>query len=159
MITATRRLGFDAGHRVTRHESKCRNVHGHRYEVEVTIRGDLDPVGRVVDFGVVKAVIGSWIDRELDHGYIAHPDDWVPTVLQAEGLKVYRMPADLGEPTAENLAALIAAEGQRLLDEVGSGLTVFAVRVYETPNCWADWTYGASLSGEVGRTGDASEAL
>ncbi len=31
MITATRRVQFCAGHRVHRHESKCRNLHGHNY--------------------------------------------------------------------------------------------------------------------------------
>lgn len=139
MITCTRRLGFDAGHRVTRHESKCRNVHGHRYEVEITVKGNVDHAGRVVDFGVVKQVVGGWIDRDLDHGYIAASWDMIADGVAAEGLKVYRMPEHMGEPTAENLAALIASEGQRLLDGVKAGLTVSAVRVYETPNCWADW--------------------
>ncbi|RDS98986.1 6-carboxytetrahydropterin synthase QueD, partial [Burkholderia contaminans] len=42
----TRKLEFDAGHRIPDHRSQCRNLHGHRYVLEVTLRGDLvDPEG------------------------------------------------------------------------------------------------------------------
>jgi 6-pyruvoyltetrahydropterin/6-carboxytetrahydropterin synthase len=141
MIRCTRRLGIDAGHRVTRHESKCRNVHGHRYEVEITVEAPkLDHAGRVVDFGVMKEVVGGWLLDALDHGYLHAPWDALAEPMATEGLKTYRMPEHLGEPTAENIAALVAVEGQRLLNEVKAGLTVVAVRVYETPSCWADWT-------------------
>lgn len=138
MREATRRLEFDAGHRVTRHESKCRNAHGHRYVVEVTVGSPtLDEAGRVVDFGVVKDVVGAWIDGHLDHGYIAAVGDEVGAFIESQGQRVFWMPTDLGEPTAENIATLIKREATRLLSEVGS-LVVLRVRVYETPNCWAD---------------------
>jgi 6-pyruvoyltetrahydropterin/6-carboxytetrahydropterin synthase len=142
MITCTRKLEFDAGHRVTRHESKCAHVHGHRYVVEITCGADaLDAAGRVVDFGAVKAAVKPWLDDNLDHGYVHHPDDTVAVYLRAAGHKCFAMPADLGEPTAENIAALVARAAQRLLP-TGGGLTVQAVRVWETPNCRADWTAG-----------------
>ena len=34
MITCTRRIEFDAAHRILNHESKCKMLHGHRYVVE-----------------------------------------------------------------------------------------------------------------------------
>ena len=52
MHTITRRLEFDAGHRVYQHESKCNHVHGHRYVVEVEATGTLDGLGRIIDFSV-----------------------------------------------------------------------------------------------------------
>ena len=33
----TRRLEFDAGHRIPNHQSQCRHLHGHRYALEVTL--------------------------------------------------------------------------------------------------------------------------
>jgi 6-pyruvoyltetrahydropterin/6-carboxytetrahydropterin synthase len=139
VIEATRRIGIDAGHRVTRHESKCRHVHGHRYEVEVTVVApELDNAGRVVDFGRLKEVVGGWLLEKLDHGYIAAPWDGVADHLEAQGLKVYRMPLTQ-EPTAENIAAHVLEVAQYLL---GEPFTVTRVRVYETPNCWADATPG-----------------
>lgn len=136
--TCTRVLEMDAGHRVTQHESKCRNVHGHRYRFEVTVEADeLDNAGRVIDFGAVKALVGTWIDADLDHGYIFHPLDPVGHSLRDTGHKTFQMPDDLGEPTAENLATLVARKAQDLLG--GRGLRVVRVRCWETPNCWADW--------------------
>ena len=163
-VSATRRLEFDAGHRVMRHESRCAHLHGHRYRVDVTCSADaLDDVGRGVDFGVVKADVGGWIDEVLDHALLLHPDDPMvaPAVALQQGgvagprqlptvgggcwwpsARVVAMPDDLGEPTAENLATLVARLAVATLGP--RGLVVDRVRVYETPNCWADWRRDAT---------------
>ncbi len=139
--TCTRIFGIDVGHRVMRHESKCAHVHGHRYGIEVTCSApQLDSVGRVVDFSVVKELVGAWLDHHLDHGYAHHPDDPVGAYLAGIGQKTYAMPAEYGEPTAENIARLVARTAGKLL--LGYGIAVTHVRVYETPNCWADWRKG-----------------
>lgn len=138
MPQCTRRLEFDAGHRVMRHESKCRHVHGHRYRVDVTVASPgLDALGRVVDFGMVKDKVGGWIDDKLDHGYLMHPDDAIGNVIETADMKVFRMPHACPNPTAENLATVIGFEAGHLMAD--TGVTVIHVRVYETPNCWADW--------------------
>jgi 6-pyruvoyltetrahydropterin/6-carboxytetrahydropterin synthase len=93
-------------------------------------------VGRVIDFGVLKSIVGQWIDDRLDHGYLMHPDDLIGQHIRDQGFKVYAMPVDLGEPTAENLARLVLREATRLLAE--HPVVVRHVRVFETPNCWAD---------------------
>jgi len=139
--TCTRIFGIDVGHRVMRHESKCAHVHGHRYGIEVTCAAPaLDAVGRVVDFSVVKQVVGTWLDEALDHGYAHHPDDPVGAFLVERGQKTYAMPREYGEPTAENIARLVGHTAGQLLH--GYGIAVTHVRVYETPNCWADWRKG-----------------
>ena len=77
-ITAVRRLQFCAGHRVHLHESKCNNPHGHNYVIYLHAVADdnqLDSLGRVIDFGVLKQKIGSWIDEFWDHGFIYFIDD------------------------------------------------------------------------------------
>ena len=71
MITCTRRFQFCAGHRVHRHESKCRNLHGHNYVLFVTVTApELDSLGRVIDFSIIKGLVGDWIDSKWDHGFI-----------------------------------------------------------------------------------------
>jgi len=135
----TRRLEFDAAHRVMRHESKCRNLHGHRYVVEVTIEGDLDPLGRVVDFGVVKSVLGEWIDEWLDHGVVCNSRDTdLVALCQANEWKVVTIADE--NPTAEVLADFLVGIARNLLELPDSGLKVVGVRVWETPNCYADST-------------------
>jgi 6-pyruvoyltetrahydropterin/6-carboxytetrahydropterin synthase len=139
--TCTRIFGIDVGHRVMRHESKCAHVHGHRYGIEVTCSApQLDAVGRVIDFGVVKELVGSWLDDTLDHGYAHHPDDPVGEYLRTMGQRTFAMPPEYGEPTAENLARLVGTVAGELL--AGDGIEVTHVRIYETPNCYADWRKG-----------------
>ena len=65
-VYCTRRLEFDAAHRVLRHESKCATLHGHRYRVDIEVSAPKpDSAGRAVDFSVLKTIIGGWIDRYL----------------------------------------------------------------------------------------------
>ena len=37
----TTRMEFDAGHRIPNHKSVCKNLHGHRYAIEVTVKGEI----------------------------------------------------------------------------------------------------------------------
>ena len=63
MITCTRRIEFDAAHRILNHESKCKMLHGHRYVLEAEFTAKkLDKLGRIIDFGVIREVLGTWID-------------------------------------------------------------------------------------------------
>lgn len=131
----TRKLEFDAGHRLVGHESKCANLHGHRYVAEITVEANkLDKVGRVIDFGVVKGIVGQWLDTEWDHGMLLHEDDTATIKLcEAHGWKHYVLDR---EPTAENLSEHLFSVASRLL--LPQRVKVVRVRLYETPNCWAD---------------------
>ena len=40
----TTRMEFDSGHRIPNHKSVCKNLHGHRYAIEVTVKGKEEPV-------------------------------------------------------------------------------------------------------------------
>lgn len=146
IITATRKVGWDAAHRVLRHESKCGTLHGHRYTAEITCQApQLDDVGRVIDFGVMKEVIGTWIDENLDHTTICNDEDdnliaWCEAEARQKGKKApYIVPY---EPTAENIARLIHEVGTGLLKERGSLVQIVNIRIWETPNCFADYTTG-----------------
>lgn len=137
MITMTKRIEFDAGHRLMNHESKCRNLHGHRYAVEITIampeRG-LDHAGRILDFSEVKRVIGGWIDDKLDHGFIANEQDQdVIDFIRKSGSKLYVVEF---EPSAENLSMLILEKARALLPS----FDVVSVVMYETPTSSAEAT-------------------
>ena len=133
-MTITRRIEIDAGHRLLKHEGRCAHPHGHRYAFEVTVAptAPLDAAGRVVDFGVVKELVGGWLDRAWDHAFIVQRGDPLETWLRDQRCRHYVL-AD--PPSAEHLAACVFAQAQVLL---GGRLTVVRVRCYETPSCWAD---------------------
>lgn len=105
----------------------------------------LDSLGMVIDFGKIKELVGAWIDEYLDHNLLVSQSDplayWegAPTGMQREQLIGDRDPWVMeGAPTAENIAKEIFSTASRLLNV--EGLSVQNVRVYETPNCWADWS-------------------
>ena len=88
MIVNTRRLEWDAMHRIPGHEGKCRAFHGHRYVAEITCAAPtLDALGRVVDFGVIKQRVGTWIDENWDHTAILAAHDTDPAAEAIDACK------------------------------------------------------------------------
>jgi 6-pyruvoyltetrahydropterin/6-carboxytetrahydropterin synthase len=142
-FVCTRRICFDAGHRVPGHEGKCKTPHGHRYMVDIVCRSRvLDDAGFVVDFGVVKDRVGGWIDTNLDHTFLAQRNDPViqaldDAMIQTRGTQFRPVFWMKDPPTAESIAALIFRRAAELLSDVP--IMMDHVRVYETPNCWADY--------------------
>lgn len=140
----TRRLEFDAGHRIPNHASQCRHLHGHRYAIEITLSGEIvcttgaADEGMVMDFSAVKAIANSVLVEQWDHAFLVYQGDRavVDFLASLPGHKTVVLPV---VPTAENLAA----EAFRVLAAAyrgtyGHQLRLHRVRLYETPNNWAD---------------------
>jgi len=128
-------------HRIPRHESSCKAYHGHRYAAEISCAAEqLDDKGRIIDFGVVKHVLGGWIDAHWDHtGILMRGDDdpacqAVAAANEAHGKPVYWLDAP---PTAENIVGELARVAVNLLSP--HGVEVVHIRLWETPNCSAEW--------------------
>lgn len=163
----TRRIGIDAGHRIRSHGSKCRNIHGHRYEIEAVCRadhlhGDGEQSGMVVDFGFLKEEMMRLIDAPCDHGFIADIND--ADLLAMFGVSADALRAEVAEngfaitsegplasklyvvpfpPTAEALARHWFDRLAKAVEERSDGVGALAsLRVWETPNCWAEYTPG-----------------
>ena len=138
-LTCTRRLEWDAMHRVPGHEGACRAFHGHRYAALITCEGTPQSDGMIIDFGLVKKIIGTWIDECWDHTALLWDQDEDPAVQAiiasnaSYGRPVYLMSRP---PTAENIALeLFDVATEKLKDHA---LIVTSVVVYETPNCSAE---------------------
>jgi len=140
----TRRLEFDAGHRIPNHKSQCRHLHGHRYVLEVTLRGDVvrddqSPAdGMLMDFGDVKTIAKTHVVDPWDHAFLAWKEDRAIVDFLATLPDHKTVLLDV-VPTAENLAAIACKILAPLYqDSYGNHLQLEKVRLYETPNCWAD---------------------
>lgn len=140
----TTRLEFDAGHRIPDHKSQCRNLHGHRYAIEITLSGEIiqaDSVsenGMVMDFADVKRIARETIVDRWDHAFLVYAQDTV-VVNFLNSLPNHKTVLFPTVPTAENMAAeafkLLKAEYK---DTFGNQLQLVRVRLYETPNSWTD---------------------
>jgi 6-pyruvoyltetrahydropterin/6-carboxytetrahydropterin synthase len=140
----TTRLEFDAGHRIPNHKSQCRNLHGHRYALEITLSGDIinasdvSENGMVMDFSDVKKIARESVVDVWDHAFLVFKEDNV--ILDfLNTLPNHKTVIFPNVPTAENMAA----EAFKILknqykDTYGNHLTLERVRLYETPNSWAD---------------------
>lgn len=148
-VTITKQIGFDAGHRVPKHQGKCSAPHGHRYELFVTCKGQIIETpgspdeGMLVDFGHLKKLMVELISDKLDHKFILYEKDFD----LASALEYANFGDDLVSfpyiPTAENIARWCWDALQMPIKVMwGENLWLEDVTVFETP------TSSASYSGE-----------
>ena len=140
-ISAVRYHDFSMGHRVLGHEGKCRFLHGHNYRMHFTVEHvtrELDELGRVLDFSVIKKVLCEWIEDNWDHKMMLYEMDCAVSQLKAfeESEAYVVVPFN---PTAENIAEyFLTAIAPRLLKSYGCKLT--KVVLEETRKCSVECT-------------------
>lgn len=150
MHTVERYHDISVGHRVHGHESKCAHMHGHNYRITFVVRAkdfrsDLDIIGRVLDFSVIKDRLCMWLENNWDHRFLAHEDDPVMRGLLRAAQNLQPDDAFLActsmvwvpfNPTAENMAQyLVEVIAPRQLSD--TGVEVIACKVEETRKCSA----------------------
>jgi 6-pyruvoyltetrahydropterin/6-carboxytetrahydropterin synthase len=134
MITAERYHDISCGHRVYGHESKCAHIHGHNYRIHfVCATPELDGVGRVIDFSVIKSKLCMWLEENWDHKFLVWQEDPWAHDLSTLDPTVVVLPFN---PTAEKMADfLLRVMGPVLLE--GTGVYLVKVVVEETRKCSA----------------------
>lgn len=146
MLTITRKLEFDAGHRIPDHKSQCRNLHGHRYTLEITLIGAViqdegsSDNGMIMDFSDVKALAKQHLVDVWDHAFLVYEKD---TAVRGflESLPGHKTVIINSIPTVENLAkSAFDILKAAYLDRYGTGLRLHKLVLHETPNCWAEIT-------------------
>lgn len=134
MVYLTRKVEFSASHHYhnpslsaaenQRIFGKCNNPngHGHNYTLEVTVKGSVDAqTGFVVDLKELKEIMNREVVDALDHRYL---NKEVPEFANEI-------------PTTENIAIAVWKRLQGKLNVA----KLHRVRIYETPDLWADF-YG-----------------
>ncbi len=142
-LTIMKRVSFCAGHRLVGHGGKCEFFHGHNYLAEFFVSGEeVDAVGRIIDFAVLKARLKGWIDEHWDHGFLLSEKDenGIRAIGMVEPTKPYLMPYN---PTAENMARyLLETVCPPLLD--GTNVRVVKVVIWETEDSCAEASVDAA---------------
>lgn len=133
-VRVTRRVHFSAAHRLARSDwsreknrrvfGACSNPrwHGHNYELEVTVAGEVDPeTGFVMDLKALKELVHRRVVDDVDHRNLNEEVSWL------EGLN----------PTTENLVVAIWG---RLEDGIPDGAELVRLVLYETPRNYVEYT-------------------
>lgn len=133
----TREHSISCGHTVTGHESKCAHLHGHNYKIAITVTApNLDSVGRVIDFSVLKTLLCGWLETYWDHKFLIHDED--PRARRLKAIDPEGVVLTDFNPTAENMAAYLVWRFQTLLRMEGHvDIEVRSVRIEETDKCSA----------------------
>ena len=110
---------FAAAHQLTMVGSKCENMHGHNWKIEVYVTGDkLNAGGVLVDFGEIKAHLAD-VMKKLDHKFLNELEYF-----------------DAGfPPSSENIARYIAESLQAEIED--PELKVTRVTSWESDNACA----------------------
>lgn len=124
MHLITSESSFDAAHFLTNYEGKCKNIHGHRWRVVVTIKGELIN-GMLVDFGDFKKDIKDLCDY-FDHSFIVEKGSLDKKLFDLLNKQFVLRVVEF-RTTAENFSKYI-------FEEMSKKYSVKEVCVYETPN-------------------------
>lgn len=124
MHLITSESSFDAAHFLTNYEGKCKNIHGHRWRVVVTIKGELTN-GILVDFGDFKKDIKDLCDY-FDHSFIVEKGSLDKKLFDLLNKQFVLRVVEF-RTTAENFSKYI-------FEEMSKKYSVKEVCVYETPN-------------------------
>jgi len=132
MVFLTRKEHFCASHRLFNPKfseeenlgiyGKCAypNGHGHNYEIEVTVSGEPDPeTGMIMDLKKIADIIDEEILEKVDHRHLNFDVPFLKGII----------------PTAENLAKVF----WEILESRITAGKLFSVKVYETPNNFAEY--------------------
>ena len=134
MYSVTKEIHFCYGHRLLRHQGKCRHLHGHNARAVIRLESEaLDDLGMVVDFSDIGAHVKEWIDRNIDHNMLLCRADPVLPLLQGQGERVYVTDEN---PTAEFIARLLFEHVEK------GGYPVVEVSVFETESAFASYRRG-----------------
>lgn len=133
IVRATRRLHFNAAHRIYRPDwsdaenarvfGLCSNPnwHGHNYELDITVEGEVDPeTGYVMDLAALKALVGTSVVDTLDHRNLNVDVPWLAGV----------------NPTSENL---VVAIWHRIVPILPEGIRLARLVLWETPRNWVEY--------------------
>jgi len=128
-------------HALKGYDGPCRNIHGHSYELVVTVAGEpisdiaSPKLGMVMDFGQLKAIVREEIVSEFDHALVLNKDsanEYFPLMTELFGKLIF---VDY-QPTSENLLIDYAA---RIKAKLPDGVELIRMRLRETVTSFAEW--------------------
>lgn len=120
MYELTIKTHFSSAHRLRQYNGECERLHGHNWDVEVSITSEkLNDLGMVIDFKELKNKTNALMDK-FDHQYLneVHPF----TELN---------------PTTENVARYIFDELSKIINIDSTKMS--KVTVWESPTCFASY--------------------
>lgn len=141
-IRLTKEFSFEAAHALDGYDGPCREIHGHSYRLFVTVKGSPLPpsagpkAGMVIDFGVLKRIVHDEVVSRLDHALVLQRSEATASLRGLLAQQFGNVVEVDYRPTCENMLADFAA---RIAPQLPDGVTLHALRLYETASSFAEW--------------------
>lgn len=140
-IRITKEFNFEMAHALMGYDGPCRNIHGHSYELKVTVIGKPyadkgnPKLGMVMDFGDLKRIVRKTVVDVFDHALVLNSEMPVESVesLKQNFEKVTCLPY---QPTSELMVIDFA---ERISKELPGHVQLFSVLLRETGTSYAEW--------------------
>lgn len=141
MLRLTKIFHFDMAHVLKDYDGPCRNIHGHSYELRVTVKGepicapDNPKNGMVMDLHDLKCLVNEAVVKDFDHAFVVSrcmPDEFL-SLVQRDFEKVVVVDY---QPTSENLILDMVSRLQKALPE---NVMLHSIRLQETPGSYVEW--------------------
>jgi 6-pyruvoyltetrahydropterin/6-carboxytetrahydropterin synthase len=140
-IRLTKEFRFEAAHALKGYDGPCKSIHGHSYELSVTVMGiplqdkESPKSGMVMDFGDLKKIVKKNIIDLVDHSLILNKDYPSADIEKIKDVFCNIFWVDY-QPTSENL---LLDFSERLIPLLPAGVNLFSLRLRETANSFAEW--------------------
>ena len=140
-IRITKEFRFEAAHALRGYDGPCKSIHGHSYELAITVTGtpvgdkESPKAGMVMDFGDLKKIIRKNIIDSVDHALILNKDYPVEDVQKIREVFCNIVWVDY-QPTSENL---LADFSQKIIPLLPDGVNLHSIKLRETANSFAEW--------------------
>jgi len=136
-ITAIRYHDFSMGHTVTGHESKCAMIHGHNYRVYFHVDApELDEIGRVMDFSVIKDLLCEWLEEHWDHRFLVSVDD--PRAIALKAIDNAGTVIVDFNPTSENILNYVSTLIIKALNSLNPEFKLEKMVLWETSSSYCE---------------------
>ncbi len=139
MISVTKIFNFEMAHALNGYNGPCSNIHGHSYELHVTVRqaeerlGKLIPPGFIIDFKELKEIVNTKVISLLDHKLVLSYEYMNSLESHTSFKNLFLFGT---EPTAENLILFISKE---LIASLPPEASLHSLKLFETGNSYAEW--------------------
>ena len=133
-IRITKRFNFEMAHALVDYNGACKNIHGHSYVLEVTLKGEVKEDGFVIDFKELKALVNEDVVNRLDHALLLSNESYKKHP-ELEKLPYKQIKVDFN-PTCENMLIYFA---DSLKSKIPATVELVKVFLRETPSSYAEW--------------------
>ncbi|MCD4773478.1 MAG: 6-carboxytetrahydropterin synthase [Bacteroidales bacterium] len=141
VLRLTKQFNFEMAHALEGYDGLCKNIHGHTYELFVTVIGE--PIsdnsspkdGMLIDFKDLKSLVKERIINQFDHTLVLS-NKTSPNLIKELKLQYERIVITEYQPTSENFLIDFV---DRIKGGLPEGVKLFSMKFRETVTSYAEW--------------------